>query len=57
MRAVADSSPLILLSKVSRLSLLQALFDEIVVPQAVLEEIVGAGDRPGAEMLRAAGTR
>jgi predicted nucleic acid-binding protein len=37
---VADSSPLIYLSRVGLLSLLPALFDEVVVPRAVWDEAV-----------------
>lgn len=48
--AVANASPLIALAKIDRFSLLKRLFREIVVPDAVWEEVVvrGAGE-PGAE--------
>lgn len=49
--AVANASPLIALAKIDRFSLLKRLFREIVVPEAVWEEVVvrGAG-RPAAEL-------
>ncbi|MBI2220139.1 MAG: DUF3368 domain-containing protein [Acidobacteria bacterium] len=40
MLVVADSSPLIYLSRVGALHLLSALFDEVVVPRAVWHEAV-----------------
>lgn len=54
MKVVSDASPLIALSAIGRLSLLQHLFPEIVIPAAVHREIQ-AEDRPGAsEVLQAA---
>ena len=53
MRAVADASPLIHLSWLGRLDLLQLLFDELVVPVAVRDEVLRVGpDIPGATALR-----
>ena len=46
-RWVVDASPLILLSKIDRVALLDALTDELVVPQAVAEEI---GAKPGGAL-------
>lgn len=40
MRAVVDSSPLIVLGKVRRLDLLSALYEEIVIPPAVVDEVL-----------------
>jgi predicted nucleic acid-binding protein len=49
--AVADASPLIALAKIDRFSLLKWLFREIVVPEAVWEEVVMRGvDKPAAEL-------
>lgn len=51
MRLVVDAGPLIALSKTGHLSLLPALFDEVIVPAAVLAEVARPGEaRPGAEI-------
>lgn len=51
MRLVVDTGPLIALSKTGHLDLLPTLFDEVVVPAAVLDEIAGPGEaRPGCEI-------
>lgn len=51
MRLVVDTGPLIALSKIGHLDLLPQLFDDIVIPAAVLGEIAKPGDsRPGAEI-------
>ena len=39
MRVVCNTSPLILLAKIQRLDLLVQLYDEIIIPEAVLDEI------------------
>ncbi len=39
MRAVCNTSPLILLAKIQRLDILSRLYDEVIVPAAVLEEL------------------
>lgn len=39
MRVVCNTSPLILLAKIQRLELLAQLYDEIIIPEAVLDEI------------------
>ena len=39
MRAVSDAGPLIHLSWISHLDLLNALFDEVLVPAAVRDEV------------------
>ena len=39
MLVVSDSSPLIFLSKINKLNLLQKLFKEIIIPQEVFDEI------------------
>lgn len=46
MIVVADSSPLIYLSRVGELDVLRALFGDVVVPRVVWAEVVAA--RPGA---------
>ena len=55
MIVVADSGPLIHLSQVGLLHLIPALFDEVLVPRAVYQEVVidGAG-LPGSLELKAA---
>ncbi len=55
MRAIADSSCLISLAVVEALWLLPHLFSEILIPEAVYEEVVlqGAG-RPGAKEVQEA---
>lgn len=57
MRAVANAGPLIHMSWVGRLDLLQELFEEIIVPPAVRQEVLHAGPHvPGVTALRAAFT-
>lgn len=43
LRAVSDSGPLIHLSKIGALWLLEALFDEVLIPTEVKREAVDAG--------------
>ena len=52
MKVVANATPLIALSMIQRLDLLRQLFDQVIVPEAVYQEVVikGAG-RPGADAL------
>lgn len=46
---IADSSPLIALTRINQLEILQDLYAEVLVPPAVWEEITLRGiDRPGA---------
>jgi predicted nucleic acid-binding protein len=54
-KVVANATPLIALSLINRLDLLHQLFDEVLVPPAVYEEVAirGAG-RPGASDLASA---
>lgn len=54
MIAVVNSSPIILLAKIGRLDLLRHLFDDVIIPRAVHDEITVVGDRPGAAELGAA---
>ncbi len=46
MIAIADSSPLILLSKVNQLDLLRRLFARVIIPEAVCTEIERYGPFP-----------
>jgi predicted nucleic acid-binding protein len=51
MKVVVDAGPIVALSKAGQLTLLPQLFDEVVVPQSVIEELAGHGEtRPGAEI-------
>lgn len=52
MIAVVDSSSIILLAKIGRVDLLRELFDQVVIPPAVREELSAGGDRPGVTELR-----
>lgn len=42
--AVSDASPLINLARVGRFDLLAAFYGEIVIPQAVYQEVVVRGE-------------
>jgi predicted nucleic acid-binding protein len=55
MHVVSNSSPLINLARIGRLTLLRELFGVLIVPDAVWQEVVveGAG-QPGADEVRAA---
>jgi predicted nucleic acid-binding protein len=44
---VADAGPLIALGKLGRLDLLQSVADTVLVPPAVVDEVVVAGERRG----------
>jgi predicted nucleic acid-binding protein len=49
---VADSTPLINLAKIDRFELLKVLFDTLIIPDAVFEEVVVRGrNRPGQKEL------
>ncbi|OGL65414.1 hypothetical protein A3B21_01805 [Candidatus Uhrbacteria bacterium RIFCSPLOWO2_01_FULL_47_24] len=51
MRAIVDSGPIIALSKVGLLDLLPVLFETIIVPEDVRNEVARAGEtRPGFEI-------
>ena len=52
MAAVSDSSPLILYAKIGRLELIEAVFEEVYIPEAVRSEILfDDAKRPGAAVL------
>lgn len=44
---ISNSTPLIYLAKIQRLSLLKALFQEVMIPVEVQEEVVEEGKRQG----------
>jgi uncharacterized protein len=52
MPAVADTSPLIFLAKVNRLSLLSELYSEVFVPPAVVTELRAKPDSASPEIVR-----
>ena len=55
-KVVVNSTPLIALSLVDHLSLLKIIFDEVVVPASVYDEVVVQGkNRSGAAELEDAG--
>ena len=55
---VADAGPLIALSRIDRLALMNALYGPVVVvPAAVFSELRVDSDRPGARALSAAFAR
>ncbi|MBL7066230.1 MAG: DUF3368 domain-containing protein [Anaerolineae bacterium] len=47
MVVVSNASPLIALSKLGQLALLPALYDQVLIPQTVYDEVVVAGLREG----------
>ena len=50
---VADSGPIISFARAGRLDLLKQVTNELLIPDAVFEEIVVSGDdRPGAEEVK-----
>lgn len=55
-KVVSNSSPLIHLSKIDLLDILNELFDEVIVPKAVYEEcVLDGGEREDAERIEKAG--
>jgi uncharacterized protein len=48
---VSDSSPLIALAAIGQLQLVRELFGEVLVPEAVWEEISHQKDKPGAQAV------
>lgn len=55
MKVVVNSTPLIVLSLVDKLSLLKEIFSEVIVPKSVFEEVAVLGKgRPGSEEVKAA---
>ena len=56
-RVISDASPLVIFARIGLLSLLEKLFEEVHVSQAVYDEVVPPGEeRPGSrEVAQAAG--
>jgi predicted nucleic acid-binding protein len=53
MLTISDSSPIIGLSMINRLYLLRKLYNEIIIPTAVYQEITEAGDHaPGSREVK-----
>ncbi|NPA16897.1 DUF3368 domain-containing protein [Persephonella sp.] len=54
-KVISDASPLIALSSISQLEVLQRLFQKIIIPEAVYYEVVEEGrDRAGANEVKSA---
>jgi len=52
MRAIADASFLIGLSKIEKIALLGEVFDQVLIPPAVYREVVEEGrGRPGSQEI------
>lgn len=52
MKAVVNASPLIALARVNQLAILPQLFDAVLVPPAVYQEVTTQGERrPGAVLI------
>lgn len=52
MIVISDSSPLIALAAIGRLNVLRVLFDQVVIPETVFDEVSKAGEgRTGAEEI------
>lgn len=55
MIVVADTTPLLYLSRIDRLELLRVMYQQLFVPATVWHEVVGARpDAPGVHLLRGA---
>jgi predicted nucleic acid-binding protein len=55
MLVVADATPLIALARIEHLDLLLTLFNKIIIPEAVYDEVVfNAPNRPGAQAVKKA---
>jgi predicted nucleic acid-binding protein len=52
MKVIVNATPLIGLAVVNQLNLLRQIFDHIIVPTTVYEEVIGQGwNRPGAQRI------
>ena len=51
MNAVSDSTPLIHLAKIGKINLLKKLFDEIIIPRAIYQEIFAGKNNGRNEIL------
>ncbi len=54
MRIISNTSPILNLAIIGRLSLLRRQFGEILIPQAVFEELRTGEDLPGSQAMREA---
>jgi hypothetical protein len=54
MPVVSNTSPILNLAIVDRLELLHRQFSEIIIPNAVLEELKVNEERPGSQAIREA---
>lgn len=55
MKVVSNASPLINLARIGRLGLLARVFNQVIIPEAVWQEVVVDGEgQPGAEEVRQA---
>lgn len=54
MRAVSDTSPLFNLAAIDQLHLLRRSFDEILIPEAVLDELAPVREHPGVQAIHQA---
>ena len=52
MTVVSNASPIINLDAVGHLDLLQELYDEVLIPPAVYEEVTAAPEKPGARAVQ-----
>lgn len=53
MKVISNATPLIILSRIERLNILQSLYKQIIVPLEVCRELVEAGgDKPGAKQIK-----
>jgi len=51
-KVIVDATPIIALSMINRLEILHELFDEVIVPPAVYQEVaIHGASRPGAADL------
>ena len=51
-KAIVNTTPLVALSTVGQLDLLNALFDQVIVPEGVYSETLAGGGKVGASELR-----
>lgn len=51
-KVIVNSTPLIVLSNIQHLDILQKLYDEIYIPQAVFDEVTAKTDSACQELLR-----
>ena len=55
MTVASDASPLVNLARIDRMDLLHQLYGQVLIPEAVFEEVVVEGrGQPGADAVRAA---